>query len=127
MGWGIVGALRLIDHFKIDAAFGGGTCVDLEQRLPKRAGAITQTKLLDIAADLRQRGGTDPLAVLREQNRELISESRRNPLARRGKRLLTQELGDTNRGVVALYAEFRLARLAVASKPASSSPAFCPL
>ena len=105
MGLGLVGARRLMDHFKIDTAPGGGTCVDLEQRLPKRAGAITQAKLSDIAANLRQDAATDPLAVLREQNRELIQSL--DEIRRRDEesKQLTQELGDTNRGVVALYAE----------------------
>ena len=105
MGLGLVGARRLMDHFKIDTAPGGGTRVDLEQRLPKRAGAITQAKLSDIAADLKQDAATDPLAVLREQNRELIQSL--DEIRRRDEesKQLTQELGDTNRGVVALYAE----------------------
>ena len=60
MGLGLVGARRLMDHFKIDTAPGKGRCVELEQRLPKRAGAITQAKLSDIAADA-QAGRSRPI------------------------------------------------------------------
>jgi signal transduction histidine kinase/CheY-like chemotaxis protein len=54
---------------------------------------------------LRKENSSDPLAALREQNRELMQSleeiRRRDEEAKE----LNQELGDTNRGVVALYAE----------------------
>jgi signal transduction histidine kinase len=105
MGLGLVGARRLMDKFKIDTAPGKGTSVDLEQRLSDRAGRITRNKLSDIAADLRRESSSDPLTALREQNRELLQSL--EEIRRRDEESdkLTQELGDTNRGVVALYAE----------------------
>jgi signal transduction histidine kinase/CheY-like chemotaxis protein len=105
MGLGLVGARRLMDQFRIDTAPGQGTVVELEQRIPKRAGRVTQAKLAEVANTLRQDTPADPLEALREQNRELLQSL--EDIRRRDEesKQLNQELGDTNRGVVALYAE----------------------
>lgn len=105
MGLGILGARRLMDHFKIDSQPGKGTTVEIGHVLPRRAAQITRAKLTDVAAALQRDGSSDPLEVLRQQNRELmqsLEELRRKD--EEGKQL-DQELNDTNRGVVALYAE----------------------
>jgi signal transduction histidine kinase/CheY-like chemotaxis protein len=105
MGLGITGARRLMDRFKVQTTSGKGTVVELEQIVPKRAGRLTQKKLSDVAAALKKDSSADPLEVLRDQNRELLQSL--EEIRRRDEegKLLTQELGDTNRGVVALYAE----------------------
>lgn len=105
MGLGLVGARRLMDNFKIDTVPGKGTVVELEQRIPRRSGRITQSKLSDLAATLKNDVSADPLQILRDQNRELLQSL--DEIRRRDEesRQLNQELGDTNRGVVALYAE----------------------
>jgi signal transduction histidine kinase len=105
MGLGIIGARRLMDVFRIDTAPGKGTIVELDQRLPRRGGRITQPRLADIAAVLRRENSADPLDALREQNRELIHSLEEIRRRDEESKQLTQELGDTNRGVVALYAE----------------------
>jgi signal transduction histidine kinase len=105
MGLGILGARRLMDHFKIDSRAGKGTTVEIGQDLPGRAAPITRAKLSEIVATLQKDSESDPLEVLRQQNRELmhsLEELRRKD--EEGKQL-DQELSDTNRGVVALYAE----------------------
>lgn len=105
MGLGLVGARRLMDHFKIDTAPGKGTIVELEQTIPHRAARISKTRLAEVTAALKNDSSTDPLEVLREQNRELMQSL--DDIRRRDEesQQLNQELGDTNRGVVALYAE----------------------
>lgn len=105
MGLGLVGARRLMDQFRIDTAPGKGTVVELEQVIPRRAGRITQAKLTEVANTLRQDTSADPIEALREQNRELLQSL--EDIRRRDEesKQLNQELGDTNRGVVALYAE----------------------
>jgi signal transduction histidine kinase len=105
MGLGLLGAKRLMDHFKIDTTPGKGTAVELTQDLPRRAGRITRNTVNDVAAALKQDTAADPLAALRDQNRELMQSL--EDIRRRDEesKQLTQELGDTNRGVVALYAE----------------------
>jgi signal transduction histidine kinase/CheY-like chemotaxis protein len=84
---------------------GKGTDVELEQRIPRRADRITQRKIADLAAALKKDTSADPLEVLRDQNRELLQSL--DEIQRREEESwqLNQELGDTNRGVVALYAE----------------------
>lgn len=105
MGLGLAGARRLMDHFKIDTARGSGTAVELGQRLPRSAGRVTQTRLSAIAAKLRHDASADPLTVLREQNRELLQSLDEIRRREEESKELNQELSDTNRGVVALYAE----------------------
>ncbi len=105
MGLGILGARRLMDHFSIDTAAGRGTAVEIGHRLPDRAPAVTPARLDEIVGVLRKERSSDSLEVLRQQNRELmqsLDELRRKDEERRQ---LDQELSDTNRGVVALYAE----------------------
>ena len=105
MGLGILGARRLMDHFSIDSRPGKGTAVQIGQVLPQRAAPVTRTKLADIAATLKKDSSSDPLEVLRQQNRELMQSL--DELRRKDdeSKQLDQELSDTNRGVVALYAE----------------------
>ena len=105
MGLGLLGAKRLMDDCKIDTAAGKGTTVELTQYLPRRAGRITRNTVNDVTAALKRDTAADPLAVLRDQNRELLQSL--EDIRRRDEesKQLNQELGDTNRGVVALYAE----------------------
>jgi signal transduction histidine kinase len=105
MGLGLVGARRLMDHFRIDTAPGKGTTVEIGQTLPARAARIPKARLAEIAAVLRSEGSADPLAALREQNRELLQSLEELRRREDEAKELNQELGDTNRGVVALYAE----------------------
>src|SRR5579872_4204440 len=105
MGLGLVGARRLMDHFKIDSAPGKGTAVELGRDLPKRKDRITEAKLAEIAAGLGHEAPPDPHVALREQNRELMQGLEEIRRLRDEIAQLNNELGDTNRGVVALYAE----------------------
>jgi signal transduction histidine kinase len=105
MGLGLVGARRLMDRFDIDSKPGEGTTVDLGHHLPERRNRVTQAKLSEIAATLKRENAIDPLAALREQNRELIQSLEEIRRREEERKQLTLELGDTNRGVVALYAE----------------------
>jgi signal transduction histidine kinase/CheY-like chemotaxis protein len=105
MGLGLVGARRLMDEFDIDSKPGMGTIVALGQQLSARRARLTQAKLSEIVGQLKRDAVSDPLVALRDQNRELLQSleeiRRRDEEAKQ----LNEELGDTNRGVVALYAE----------------------
>lgn len=105
MGLGLIGARRLMDHFKIESTPGKGTNVEIGQRLPRRTGTVPRTKLNEIASTLQKESSSDPLTALREQNRELMQSLDEIRRREEESKQLTQELGDTNRGVVALYAE----------------------
>jgi signal transduction histidine kinase len=105
MGLGLVGARRLMDQFKIESVPGKGTRVELGHRLPRGAGRIAQARLSAIAVDLKRHDAADPLAALRQQNVELMHSLEEIRGLRQESQQLNSELGDTNRGVVALYAE----------------------
>jgi signal transduction histidine kinase/CheY-like chemotaxis protein len=105
MGLGILGARRLMDHFKIDSKPGKGTTVEIGHTLPQRAAPVLRAKLTEIAATLQKDASSDPLEVLRQQNRELMQSLEEIRRKDEESQQLDQELNDTNRGVVALYAE----------------------
>lgn len=105
MGLGLVGARRLMDTFKIDSKPGKGTTVEVGQRLPNRVAPWPRAKLAEIASSLKKEISSDPLTALREQNRELMQSLEELRRKEEESKQLNEELGDTNRGVVALYAE----------------------
>ena len=102
-GRGIVSARRLVDDFTI-ASSKRGTTVTLLRRLPD--GALTNAADIGaIVASLGNALAPSPVAELQTQNTELVASltelrARQDELLR-----LNTELEDTNRGVVALYAE----------------------
>lgn len=105
MGLGIIGARRLMDQFQIDSVPGRGTTVWLKKLLSKRASLIGAPELGRISASLIQERPQNAFEELQHQNQELLGaleeiRSRQAELIR-----LNRELEDTNRGVVALYAE----------------------
>ncbi len=104
MGVGISGARRLMDRFAIESS-PEGTRVLLARSVPARAPVLTRARAGEIAAALRQRKPRGLVEEVQQQNQELLSalndlELKQQELAR-----LNRELEDTNRGVVALYAE----------------------
>ena len=104
-GQGLAAAKRLLEIFELDSGAGKGTAVTLGQSLPPQADRPGAEKLAEIAALLKPETPSDPLRLLREQNLELMQSL--DELRRRQEESaeLSRELGDTNRGVVALYAE----------------------
>ena len=105
MGLGIVGTRRLMDQFQIESRVGKGTTIWLKKLLPKRAPFVGPPDLARIATGLAQEIPQSPLQELQHQNQELLNaleeiRTRQVELTR-----VNRELEDTNRGVVALYAE----------------------
>ncbi len=105
MGLGLIGARRLMDTFSIRSKPGKGTTVEVGHRLPPHVAPWPRAKLTDIVSNLKKDTPSDPLAALREQNRELMQNLEELRRREEESQQLNQELGDTNRGVVALYAE----------------------
>jgi signal transduction histidine kinase/CheY-like chemotaxis protein len=105
MGVGIVGARRLMDRFEITCPPGGGTTVVLTRMLPRKAGMLGPEAIARLGADLARQAPSDPFDEIQRQNQELLRTL--DELERRQEELgtLNRELEDTNRGVVALYAE----------------------
>ena len=104
MGLGLVGARRLVDRFHVDTS-PQGTAVWLRKLLPPGTPVLTPAALDRLSRELAQERPEDPLSELQRQNRELLAaladlRTRQDELVR-----VNRELDDTNRGVVALYAE----------------------
>ena len=106
MGRGIVGSRRLMDDVSIQSEPGRGTSVRLVKRLPQAAASLEPRTLVQrIARELAAQGVADAGSVLRQQDQDLVET-----LAELGQKneeitRLNREIEDTNRGVVALYAE----------------------
>lgn len=105
MGLGIVGARRLMDRFEIQSSSGAGTRVSMCKLLPRKSRLITVQILPQLTAELMRQGPSGLMEEIRQQNTDLLRalddlRQRQEELA-----LLNRELEDTNRGVVALYAE----------------------
>ena len=105
LGIGLIGTRRLMDDLQIDSAPGKGTRVCLVKKLPRRAKPLTAARLKEIGRAMTAIEPADPLGEIRRQNREIMTQF--EALQTRQEELvsLNQELQETNRGVVALYAE----------------------
>lgn len=104
IGLGIIGARRLMDYFEIESN-PEGTTVLLGKNLPKSAPFVTTERLGEIADQLIKRSLSNPFEEIQWQNQELLRAL--EALRQREEDLIqiNQELEDTNRGVVSLYAE----------------------
>jgi signal transduction histidine kinase/CheY-like chemotaxis protein len=104
MGIGVAGARRLMDRFEIDST-PAGTSVTLSKLLPVRAKYLTAPEIGRLAHALTAQRPESPLEEVQQQNQELVRtlealRARQDEIER-----VNRELEDTNRGVVALYAE----------------------
>ncbi|HXD95050.1 MAG TPA: ATP-binding protein [Candidatus Acidoferrum sp.] len=105
MGLGMIGAKRLMDAFDVQTSPTDGTVVSMRKLMPRRGEPMTAAGIAVIVDELARQRSHDPLAEVLEQNQELLRtleelQHRQDDLER-----LSLELEDTNRGVVALYAE----------------------
>ena len=103
MGVGIVGAKRLMDHFRIETSR-SGTVVELGKAIPRKLSKINPAQLDGLLSKI-EKTAHNPYEELQQQNKELLRtldelKNRQDELAQ-----LNRELDETNRGVVALYAE----------------------
>lgn len=103
MGLGLLAVKRLMDQF--DLKTGEGTCITVGKTIPPSAGELTPQKLAKFHSQVAMDQSATTFDELRYQNRDLLEalaelNSRQEELLQ-----LTRELEDTNRGVVALYAE----------------------
>jgi signal transduction histidine kinase len=104
MGLGIIGAKRLMDHFHIETNPRAGTVVELGKKMPVKFSKLTAADLDKLLWKI-EHASQNPYEEVQLQNRELLRtledlRTRQDELAQ-----LNRELDDTNRGVVALYAE----------------------
>jgi signal transduction histidine kinase/CheY-like chemotaxis protein len=103
MGLGIVGARRLMDSFTVETS-SNGTTVLMGKRIHK-AVLLGKKDLDSLLSKIELHGPQNAYEELQQQNQELLRtldelRARQLELAQ-----LNRELDETNRGVVALYAE----------------------
>ncbi len=103
MGLGIIGAKRLMDSFSIDSTPRGTTIV-LGKKVPRRFIAFSTKELNELLSKI-ERTSQDPYQELQQQNKELLRTLDDLRIHKDELAQLNRELDDTNRGVVALYAE----------------------
>jgi signal transduction histidine kinase/CheY-like chemotaxis protein len=104
MGLGLLGAKKLMDDFHIESKVGAGTTVVLSKHISTRFNRLSAAELQTLLGKI-EKSSDDPYEELRQQNTELLNtleelRARQEELAQ-----LNRELDETNRGVVALYAE----------------------
>jgi signal transduction histidine kinase/CheY-like chemotaxis protein len=104
MGLGIIGARRLMDTFSVDTS-SNGTTVALGKKIPSKSPALGKKDLEALLGKIEVAGPQNAYEELQQQNQELLrtlDELRDHQLELAQ---LNCELDETNRGVVALYAE----------------------
>ena len=104
MGLGIVGARRLMDDFSIQTSV-QGTTVTLQKFLAPRHPVVTIDRARQISEAIARTRPVGLIEEIQHQNQALLRAL--DDLQRKQQELvhLNRELEDTNRGVVALYAE----------------------
>lgn len=104
LGMGIVGTKRLMDDFAIET-LPTGTTVRMAKRIPRHQGEWTPRMARDLNRKLTERAPESPYEEIERQNQELLKTLQELRTRQDELELLNRELEDTNRGVVALYAE----------------------
>ena len=104
MGLGIVGTKRLMDNFEITSS-PAGTIVKMGKELPFTAPVLTPLRLKDLGDKISAKTPESPYEEIDRQNRDLLKTLQELRARQEELALLNRELEDTNRGVVALYAE----------------------
>ncbi|HEU0029807.1 MAG TPA: ATP-binding protein [Kofleriaceae bacterium] len=98
LGVGIPGARRLMDSFAVEST-SAGTRVEMTKRLPRRAqGKVDSLRVGQMRSQLAGQLADDPTQEIRRLQRDIIERDTRIVE-------LTEELDETNRGVMALHAE----------------------
>ena len=104
MGIGIHGSRNLVDDFKVDSS-PAGTTVTLKKFIPLRRVLLNPAELKSLMDIFITKTEFSPALEIQKQNQEILLtvaalNEKKEELVR-----LNKELEDTNRGVVALYAE----------------------
>ena len=105
MGLGLIGAQRLMDDLQVTTAAGKGTVVTMRKRLSPTAPALTEGGVKKLVDQLARQLPESPLEEIQQQNAELLQALSELNERQEQQERLNQELEDTNRGVLALYAE----------------------
>jgi signal transduction histidine kinase/CheY-like chemotaxis protein len=104
MGLGIVGAKRLMDQCDI-ASDHRGTVVTMKKLFDARAAPLSAQAAETLRAKLLRQQASGPFEELQQQQHELLVTLAEARVRQQQLTRLNREIEDTNRGVVALYAE----------------------
>ena len=104
LGRGLIGTKRLMEHFSITST-SSGTLVEFGKPLPPAVGRVTANSAKSLMMQLANSGSADPFDEIERQNQELLKTLAELKAKQEQLADLNRELEDTNRGVVALYAE----------------------
>jgi len=104
LGMGIVGTKRMMDEFTIETS-PDGTTVRMAKQLPIHKAIWTERLVRELYRKMQSRVGKSPYEEIEQQNQELLKTLGELRTRQEELELLNRELEDTNRGVVALYAE----------------------
>jgi signal transduction histidine kinase/ActR/RegA family two-component response regulator len=102
---GLVTARRLMDSFEIESMPKRGTSITLRKSAPRRAELFTKARIDSLVHALAAHRMGDANTEIQLQNRELLRSLEELRLRQEELTRLNSELEDTNRGVLALYAE----------------------
>jgi signal transduction histidine kinase len=105
LGRGLLGAKRLMEVFHIESTAASGTTVVLGRFLPQTAPLVAAERAQEIADALARVAFGDPFSEIQQQNQELLQALAEIRQQKERLEELNRELSDTNRGMVALYAE----------------------
>src|SRR5438309_3196810 len=103
LGMGILGTKRLMDEFTIEST-PAGTTIQMAKRIPPHR-AWTPRAVSELSRAMQSRVPDNPYEEIEQQNQELLKTLQELRARQDELELLNHELEDTNRGVVALYAE----------------------
>lgn len=104
MGKGIIGSKRLMDRFDIKTG-ASGTEISLQKIMPSDARLVTLSNSVEYFSPLSLSPPDTAMSEIIQQNHELMDALAELKTRQEDLLQLTRELEDTNRGVVALYAE----------------------
>jgi signal transduction histidine kinase len=104
LGIGLVGASRLSDTFTVESAPNAGTEVVLGKRLPSTV-RVTPAMISGAMGNVLATASADPVVEIQQQNQELLRALAQLKEKQAESDRLALELAETNRGVLALYAE----------------------
>jgi signal transduction histidine kinase len=102
---GLVTARRLMDDFEIQSAPRRGTWITLRKNVPRRVEPFTRARIEALGRAIAANRTSDANAEIQQQNRDLLRSLEELRLRQEELTRLNAELEDTNRGVMALYAE----------------------
>lgn len=104
MGVGLIGSKKLVDDLQIQSS-PSGTTITLKKIVPLRNSLLSTIEIKKLHDSFMNQTSSDPIEEIQKQNHEMLLtlaalNEKKEELFR-----LNKELEDTNRGVVALYAE----------------------